>query len=414
MSRLPRPGQLLVRTLAAPLLIAAVLLVAAGCTARRLPTDVVERQSQRVRVALFNIELISTAKLEEVDAQGRGANPQLLAATAILQRIQPDILVLNELDHDYDAVAREGAPLERNAWLFHARYLAQGDAPLRFEHAFVEPCNTGILSGRDLDNDGIVATDADRGTRVHGNDSFGYGEYPGQYAMGLLSRYPIERAGARTFQTFRWLDLPGNHIPPDWYSPEALEVFRLSSKSHWDVPIDIDGRTLHVLVSHPTPPVFDGPEDRNGRRNFDEIKFWVHYLADDPALYDDGGRRGGLAKGSPFIIAGDLNASLNSDPIATGEIAIRQLLDHPGIHDPGDLHSSTGALRGRQPGPPLYYERATASWREGFRVDYLLPSPDIRIVDGGVFWPSADEDPEGHAQAEKASDHRLVWLEIEF
>ena len=35
--------------------------------------------------------------------------------------------------------------------------------------------------------------------------------------------------------------------------------FRLSSKSHWDVPLSIGGRTVHFLVSHPTPPVFDDP-----------------------------------------------------------------------------------------------------------------------------------------------------------
>ena len=36
------------------------------------------------------------------------------------------------------------------------------------------------------------------------------------------------------------------------------------------VTIQIDGKTVHFLTSHPTPPVFDGPEDRNGTRNGDE------------------------------------------------------------------------------------------------------------------------------------------------
>ena len=29
----------------------------------------------------------------------------------------------------------------------------------------------------------------------------------------------------------------------------------------------------------PTPPAFDGEEDRNGRRNHDEIRFWVDYVS---------------------------------------------------------------------------------------------------------------------------------------
>ncbi len=64
-----------------------------------------------------------------------------------------------------------------------------------------------------------------------------------------------------------------------WYTPgPELDSFRLSSKSHWDVPIEIGKKTVHFLVSHPTPPVFDGPEDRNGTRNHDEIRFWADYV----------------------------------------------------------------------------------------------------------------------------------------
>ena len=85
--------------------------------------------------------------------------------------------------------------------------------------------------------------------------------------------------------------MPGNLIPAGFYDPEELDVFRLSSKNHVDVPVKIDNGTVHFLVSHPTPPVFDGPEDRNGTRNHDEIRFWADYV--DPArsgyIYDDDG-----------------------------------------------------------------------------------------------------------------------------
>ena len=54
--------------------------------------------------------------------------------------------------------------------------------------------------------------------------------------------------------------------------------------------------TLHVLASHPTPPTFDGPEDRNGRRNHDEIRFWADYISPGQSGYivDDEGRSGGI------------------------------------------------------------------------------------------------------------------------
>lgn len=89
---------------------------------------------------------------------------------------------------------------------------------------------------------------------------------------------------------------------------------------------------MHLLASHPTPPVFDGPEDRNGLRNHDEIRLRADYVtpgaADYP--YDDAGRLGGLAAGSRFVIAGDQNADpLDGDSVAA---AIDQLLRNPLIN----------------------------------------------------------------------------------
>jgi hypothetical protein len=105
--------------------------------------------------------------------------------------------------------------------------------------------------------------------------------------MLLLSRFPIDAAAIRSFQLFLWKDMPDNLMADMrdengdlWYPQTVQEKLRLSSKSHWDVPVRINGATVHVLASHPTPPVFDGPEDRNGRRNHDEIRFWADYLSD--------------------------------------------------------------------------------------------------------------------------------------
>ena len=46
------------------------------------------------------------------------------------------------------------------------------------------------------------------------------------------------------------------------------------------------------------------------------------------------------------------------------------------------------------------------------RIDYVLPSRGVEILDGGVYWPSPDDDPDGNARALLASDHRLVWLDL--
>jgi hypothetical protein len=109
-------------------------------------------------------------------------------------------------------------------------------------------------------------------------DSYGFGWFPGQYGMVVLSRFPIHSEAVRTFQKLLWSEMPDARRPMDpethkpWHSDESWNAMRLSSKSHGDVPIDVEGTDLHILASHPTPPAFDGPEDRNGCRNADEIR----------------------------------------------------------------------------------------------------------------------------------------------
>jgi hypothetical protein len=231
--------------------------------------------------------------------------------------------------------------------------------------------------------------------------------------MAVLSRLPLLADEARTFQEFLWRDLPGHHIPPGIYTAEALELVRLSSKSHWDLPVRVGNQRLHLLISHPTPPGFDGEEDRNGRRNFDEIKLWTDYIDGNEAVVDDRGRRGGYDSEEPFVILGDLNARPDEElSIYDGKPAITQLLDHPRVQDTGALAISRGALQGRAAGPPGYPERSTAEFRGGIRIDYVLPSADLEVIAGGVFWPAPDQDLDGHAWSEAASDHRLVWIDI--
>ncbi len=364
-----------------------------------------------LRVATFNIEELTTEQLTELGSDGAGSAPQPLAAAAIIQQVRPDILILNEID-----LPSDGEP-SLNARRFADNYLARDEGAIDYPYAFAAGSNTGLLSGYDLDGDGRAAEPDDLGDRRYGGDSFGFGVYPGQYAMAVLSRYPLLAEQVRTFQYFLWRDLPGNHIPPGFYHGGAEAILRLSSKSHWDLPVRLGaehgGGLLHLFVSHPTPPVFDGPEDRNGRRNFDEIKFWVDYLADSPALYDDEKLPGGYRLDHPFVIAGDLNASPNATGTGyDGTTAIGQLLDHPRIQDTGSVCASQGALGERSAGPPDFAECSTAAFLGGRRVDYVLPSTDLTVRGGGVFWPSAEEDAQGRALAEAASDHRMVWVDL--
>lgn len=389
---------------------AALLVVASllfGCAGSE------NRSRDTVRFGLFNIWEMSTTKLTDVDTDGVGRDAQLKAAAEIIRTVRPDVLVLNEIDHDIDAVGA-GRSLTRNARRFNDAYLNRESEPLDYPFVYAAPCNTGFTSGWDLDNNGVVSGEENSGSPGYGGDCHGFGNYPGQYSMAILSRYPLQSECARTFQKFLWKDIPDHMIPAGWYSDDEIETLRLSSKSHWDIPVTIGKTSIHLLLSHPTPPIFDSEEDRNGRRNYDELRMWAHYISDDSVMVDDTGRRGGLPARESFIIAGDLNASPRRASWGDGPPAINQLLNHGRVNGCRELFVSEGALHGREPGPPEYFERRTAGWAaRGICIDYIIPSKDLEPVSGGVFWPDTLTDPAGAALAQKASDHRMIWVDIE-
>ncbi|MEV4172820.1 endonuclease/exonuclease/phosphatase family protein [Nonomuraea sp. NPDC049709] len=369
----------------------------------------------RVRFATFNASLNRGAEGQLVSDLSTPDNAQAKVIAEIVQRARPDVLLINEFDHDAAGAA---------ARLFQDNYLSVGQGgarPISYPYRFTAPSNTGLASGFDLNNDGSAVTTP--GAPGYGDDAYGFGAFPGQYGMVVYSKHPIDTRGVRTFQKFLWKDMPGAALPPGWYSGEELRVLRLSSKSHWDLPVRVGHRTVHLLASHPTPPTFDGAEDRNGRRNHDEIRLWADYTHPGRGgyLYDDRGRRGGLERGAAFVIAGDQNADPNDGDSYQG--AIHQLLDHPRI-DGRSAPSSAGAaeaaaLQGganaTHTGDPKYDTADFADTAPGnLRADYVLPARRLRAVGGGVFWPP-QADPLSRLTGVfpfPSSDHRLVWLDV--
>jgi endonuclease/exonuclease/phosphatase family metal-dependent hydrolase len=361
------------------------------------------RAAPSVRFATFNVAL-ERERAGQLAAELAGADSaQAAAVAAVLQRVRPDVVLLNEFDWDETGTAL--AAFERS-------YLAvgqHGNAPLRYAHRFTAPVNTGVPSGLDLDGDG----------RADGpGDALGFGRWPGQYGMVVLSRFPIVESEVRTFQRFLWRDMPGALLPAEWYGERARARLPLSSKSHWDVPVRIGDRVVHVLACHPTPPVFDGPEDRNGRRNHDEIRLFADYLDAQRGGYlrDDRGRAGGLPAGAHFVLLGDLNADPVDGESAPGAIA--QLRAHPRVQDPRPRSAGGPEQAVRQGGANASHRGDPATDTADFedrrvgnlRVDYALPARSLAVVAAGVFWPGAGEP--GAAWAAASSDHRLVWVDV--
>jgi len=309
----------------------------------------------------------------------------------VLHRIvaaEADVLLLQGIDYDMEG---------RALGLLARRLSDRGrDYPYRFA---LRP-NAGMPTGIDLDGDGRTG-----GPR----DAQGFGYFSGQGGMAILSRLPILHREARDFSAMLWRDLPGALMPGAGLSPEAAAVQRLSSNGHWDVPLRRpDGGVLHLLAMHATPPVFDGPEDRNGRRNHDEIAFWRLYL--------DGALPGAEPPGEAFVLAGDFNL----DPVdgAGRKAAIRSLLGHGALQDPAPA-SPRGADAARRQGGANAAQRGdpgqdTADWSDGpggpgnLRVDYVLPAAGLSVVGAGIMWP------ETPGSGREGSRHGLVWVDIAF
>lgn len=387
---------------------AAGLVWLAGCagTAKDSAEDAEVPPPVSLRVATYNVSLHRSAEGELLADLSDPTHPQAVALAAIVQDVRPDVVLLNEVDFDAD-----GASAQRLVEDFFGVGQGEGEA-LDYPYVLVPEVNTGVASGVDLNQDGQAVTEP--GSDAYGQDAKGYGQFPGQYGMVVLSRYPI--SSVRTFQNTLWKDVVGAWLPDGYYSDEALAVLPLSSKTHADVALDIGGHTVHLLASHPTPPSFDGDEDRNGRRNHDEITFWADYLDAGPESWhtDDALVSGGL-DGADFVVVGDLNADpadggSSGDPMAT-------LLGHPSVQDPqpdsegGTQAAEQGGVNPRHEGDPRLDTADFSDASVGnLRVDYVLPSVGLRVVDSGVFWPV-----EGARLAEEAaavSDHRLVWVDL--
>ncbi len=212
----------------------------------------------------------------------------------------------------------------------------------------------------------------------------------------------IDESAIRTFRKFRWADMPGALLPMDpesgepWYDPAI--PFRLSSKTHADVPLTLPtGEIVHLLLSHPTPPAFDGAEARNKKRNHDEIRFWREYVDGAEWIYDDDGTSGGLASGVRFVIMGDLNA--DPDEGSAWENPIANLLyASPRIQS----NVRPAADEAGQARYPDLDPDDTASW--GLGVDYVLPSTGLRVAGSGQVRPDTS--------GVQVSDHFLVWIDV--
>lgn len=310
-------------------------------------------QAETLRVATYNAELTRDGPGLLLRDIARGEDVQVAAVLQVIAAADADVVLLTGVDFDYNLVA------------LTALNDALGDR--RYANLFALPPNTGMATGLDLDGNGRLG---------EARDAMGYGRFAGAEGMAILSRVPLGQV--TDLSALLWRDLPGQ-IAPDMPA-EIAAMQRLSTTGHWIVPLPDTGITL--LAWSATPPVFDGPEDRNGRRNHDEAALWLRLL--DGALDVP-------APEGPFVALGVSNLDpVDGDGRTDAMLDLLARTQDVGTGDTADFTASNG------PG--------------NLRVDYVLPSPDLAVTASGIIWPPSD-DPFAAVVA-AASRHRLVWVDI--
>ncbi|WP_324755322.1 endonuclease/exonuclease/phosphatase family protein [Roseovarius sp. Pro17] len=324
-----------------------------------------------LRIATFNTDLDRDGPGLLLRDIARG-DAQAEVVAQVVADMRADVILLQNVDYDIELRAL-GALRDLIA-----------DKGLRYTVMFALMPNTGMATDLDMDGDGRLGEP---------EDAQGHGAFAGQGGMAILSRWPVDMDGVQDLSALLWKDMPQPMLPvvdgAPFPSAQAQAALRLADVAHWAVPILHDSGPVTLLAFHASPPVFDGPEDRNGRRNHDQLRFWRHYL--DGAFGD--------APDARFVLLGHANQDPNrSEGIKAG---IRGLLSDPRIQD---------VLPLRPEGEPA---EATVNWPRVdpplMRVGYVLPSRDWTVMDAGVHWPATGK----AAQiAETASRHRIVWVDL--
>lgn len=424
---------------------------------------------------------IATSDFSEQEKSLAERIMQIRNIAAIIQHQRPDVLSLNEFNND-------GKGNNEIIELFQKNYLAHGQSlngvhggdiqkPIYYPYYESFATNTGYMSGMDLDNDGIIGTNASSNP----NDAFGFGYYHGHYAIAVLSKYELDTKNARTFQNFKFSDMRNENdeqltnstvtVQKDanvykydengsktgetwkagdsWYTDQEWKQMRLSSKNHIDIPVIINNKKIHLLLSHPTPPNFNTlngvATDAAMQKNKYEILFWQKYINNASWIYDDNNNYGGIdGTKENFVIMGDLNAdcydSDNSDANIADKNAYRygikglisdKLINQDVVLEGDKVPTSQGAY-------DAYNDNASGNWAInnqynhpkieaitstfGLKADWVLPNKNLHVIDSQTFWVGQNEtgnklfvDEYGGKVVKTkyvSSDHRMVWADI--
>jgi endonuclease/exonuclease/phosphatase family metal-dependent hydrolase len=313
------------------------------------------RPAEALRMVHWNIKELDSVKLSMPE------HLQVEAAAAILRGLEADLLSINEVHCD---------PGRDNL----GDFLRHCDPEKKLPHYRLSPSNTGLRS--------------DPARKIPDRSNFGW--FPGQYATGFASRFPLEKT--LEIQKLRWKEWdPGVDLSSfnlGGVSPDEIELFDKSFTVHW---LKLDGRSLAVICLHTVPAFHFGQEKSpNAVRNCAQLEFLRWYLVGEPRADLSALGIEPLPKDQAFIALGDFNCPLR-DVNCPGGPVLLSLLAHPRIH-PEVAHISKNILWDLP-----RFDPAITFFADGWdynrlptELDYVLVSREFKIHQLSVVFANPD------------------------
>lgn len=311
--------------------------------------------SDALRFLHWNIKELDSLKLNMPQ------HLQVEAAAEIIRGLGADLFSINEVHCDS---ARNNL----------GDFLRRCDPNKDWPYYRLSPSNTGLRS--------------DPAQNIPDRSNFGW--FPGQYATGFASRFPLEKT--MEIQKLRWkewdpaMDLSVFNF--GGVSPDEIELFDKSFTVHWQT---VNGRSLAVICLH-TVPAFSFGQDKspNAIRNKAQLEFLRWFLLGEPRPHLSDMGIEPLAKDQAFIALGDFNCPLRDIHCPGGPVLLK-LLNDPRVH-PEVARIPQELLRDL---PRL--DPAITFFADGWdynrlptELDYILVSRELKIHQLAVVFANPD------------------------
>ena len=276
----------------------------------------VDSPDGKLRVATFDVNLSAKQQGQLGADLAGGASTEAAQVAKAIQQADADVVLLTGIDAD-EAAARS----LNNQYLKHAQ---DGGRAVDYPYVYAGPTNKGTPSGADLDNDQVVGGPA---------DAWGYGEFPGQGAMVLLSKHPIDAQHVQTVTKQRWSQMPGNTMPQSGLNGTIAEAMPVMESGLWDVPIKVGGSTVRVIAVQ-TDQVRE-ELTHSAPRHSDQLRIVGDWLSAADYLQDDRGAAPGNHQ--PYVVLGELGRNHGNNQ------AVDDMLENLGVAEQG-IHDDTNYI----------------------------------------------------------------------